>query len=137
MTGITNGLIGHTVRSGGLVLTETLHEPRMRLRLHDHERPNMNIVIDGYQDEEVGRVGFSCRRFSSLLKPSGARHSNRYGSQKTRCLIIEFMPQFIECNDHVQSLAEVRYAFSPGSRILANRIWSEFCTIDSAAPFDH
>ena len=44
------------------------------------------------------------------------------------------MPQFIECNDHVQALAEVRYACSPGSRILANRIWSEFCIIDSAAP---
>ena len=134
MTGITNGLIGHTLMSGGLVLTETLHEPRMRLRLHDHERPNLNIVIDGYQDEEVGRVGFSCHSFSTLLKPAGARHSNRYGSRQTRCLIIEFTPRFIEGNDHVLALAEVRYDYSPGSRILARRIWSEFCRIDSAAP---
>jgi AraC family transcriptional regulator len=132
MAGITNGIINRTLRIADLVLTETLHQPLLRLRSHDHEHANINIVVDGYLDETVERSTFACSGFSSLLKPESARHSNRYGSKQTHCLIIEFMPRFGECDEHRQALAEVKHASSAGSRSLARQIWSEFSAQDPA-----
>jgi AraC family transcriptional regulator len=134
MAGITSGLIDRTLRVGDCVLTATRHQPLFQLKPHDHEHPNINIVAEGHLEETVERTAFSCRGFSSMLKPAGAKHSNRYGSKETHCLIVEFMPQFVMGRQHGRALSEVRYSESPGSRTLASRIWSEFCTLDSAAP---
>jgi AraC-like DNA-binding protein len=134
MSGITSGLIDRTLRVGDCVLTATRHQPLFQLKPHDHEHANINIVADGYLEETVERMDFSCRKFSSVLKPAGARHSNRYGSKETHCVIIEFMPQFAMAHEHSRALSEVKYSDSPGSRTLARRIWNEFFTLDSAAP---
>src|SRR5260221_7168462 len=134
MSGITNGIIGHTLRVEDFILTETYHDPLLKLRTHDHEHANLNIVVEGYLDETVERSRFSCGGFSSLLKPRGAKHSNRYGSKQTHCLIVEFMPRFAEFDTNRQALSEVRHASTVASRSVAKQIWSEFSLQDSATP---
>jgi AraC family transcriptional regulator len=134
MLGITSGLVDGTLMAGDCVLTATRHQPLLKLSVHDHEHANINIVADGYVDEAVERLQFSCEPFSSLLKPPGARHANRYGGKETRCLIIEFLPQFYDCRNHCPAISKVRHTRSPGSRTLARRIWFEFWNRDSAAP---
>jgi len=132
MSGITNGIIGRTITVADFSLTETYHDPLLRLRPHDHEHANINIVIEGYLDETVERTGFPCRAFSSLLKPGGAKHANMYGTKQTHCLIVEFMPQFAEYLGHRQAVSEIRHATSIGSRSVAKQLWSEFNRTDSA-----
>ncbi len=134
MAGITNGTINRQIQIADLLLTETYHQPRLRLRTHDHEHANINMVIDGYLDETVEGSSYSCGRFSALVKPAGAKHSNYYGSKQTHCLIVEFMPEFIEDNTHHQAFEEIRHACSPESRNLSKQLWTEFCAQDSAAP---
>lgn len=134
MQGITSGLVDRTLQVGDCVLTATRHEPLLKLPVHDHEHPNINIVGDGYLDEVVERFQFSCRPFSSLLKPAGAKHANTYGRKETRCLIVEFMPKFNLGRDRKRAVSEVRYADSLGARNIAQKIWWEFCLGDSSAP---
>ncbi len=134
MAGITNGTINRQIQIADLLLTETYHQPRLRLRTHDHEHANINMVIDGYLDETVEGSSYSCGRFSALVKPAGAKHSNHYGSKLTHCLIVEFMPQFIDHDSHRHILAEIRQTSAPKSRNLSKQIWTEFCAQDSAAP---
>jgi AraC family transcriptional regulator len=133
MAGITNGNINRQLEVADLLLTETYHQPRLRLRTHDHERANINIVIDGYLEETVEGSSYSCERFGALLKPVGAKHSNHYGTRQTHCLIVEFMRPSIKHDTLRAALAEIRYSFSPESRNLSKQIWTEFRARDSAA----
>ena len=133
MAAITNGIIKRNLRIADFVLTETYHEALTCLRTHDHEHANINIPIEGYLDETVERSSYRCDSFSSLLKPAGAKHSNRYGRKQTRCLIVEFLPQFAEHDAHRNALSEIKHASSPESRNVAKQTWTEFCVQDSAA----
>src|SRR5262245_57883771 len=126
MQGITNGIIKRNITFAGLVLSETYHHPWLNLQPHEHEHANINIVTDGYLDETIERSSFSCDRFSALLKPCGAKHSNRYGSKQTQCLIVEFLPEFREYDTHGRALGEVRFSSAGKSRALARQIWTEF-----------
>ena len=133
MQQITNGKIARQLQIGAVRLTETLHRPGLRLVPHDHDNPNVNIVFDGGLDERVEQASIACPKYSLLLKPAGARHSNLYGRKYTRCLIVEFRPAFLDTIAGSEGLHEVEFTQSPGVRLIVKQLWAEFSTQDSAS----
>jgi AraC family transcriptional regulator len=84
--------LGHVVRSfaiGDFRLTLTAHAPGLRLSGPDHELANVNFVLAGGYSESFGRSEVQLVRGDAVLKPSGATHSDRYGTAVTRCLALE------------------------------------------------
>jgi AraC family transcriptional regulator len=89
---ITFGRSLRTVRAGGAVLTETLHEAETRLSRHEHANANVNFVLHGNFGEQVEGRDHCCAAGSVLVKPAGASHANQYGPGRAHSLIVEFCP---------------------------------------------
>jgi len=135
MQQITSGKIARQLQIEGIRLTETLHRSGLKLTPHDHDNPNINIVIHGGLDESVERSAFVCPEYSLLLKPAGARHSNAYGKELTHCLVIEFLPQFVDATAKKENcLHEIAFARGPAFRGIVGQLRSEFAMQDSASP---
>jgi AraC family transcriptional regulator len=133
MQQITNGNIARQLQLGTVRLTETWHRPGLRLAPHDHDNANINIVIDGGLDESVEHASFACPKFSLLLKPAGAQHSNIYGKKYTRCLIVEFLPAFLHSIEGEAWLHEIEFARGPALRVMVRQLSYEFSMRDSAS----
>lgn len=67
----------------------TRHAPRLRLALHDHADPSINIVLHGGFEERIGRRTLHSAAGTLVVKPGGARHANRYGMRATVSLLIQ------------------------------------------------
>jgi AraC family transcriptional regulator len=91
-------------RGGGLVLTETWHAAALTLRRHDHEHPNVNVVLSGAFRETVERHQYDCDAQSALLKPGGSQHSDRYGDKPTHCILVEFTSAHTSVNPEVDPI---------------------------------
>jgi len=130
---ITHGLVRKVRNLGDLVLRETYYRPGFRTTPHCHEPARINILIHGELEERVEQTAFTYSPFSSVLKPGGARHSDRYGGGESSCLMVDFLPSF---HSHIPkwTLQEARFANNMGSRILARRIWHEFHSWDTVSP---
>ena len=130
MSHITFGQILRQQLAGDFRITETLHPALHRLGMHDHENPNINIVLDGGLQESVERHSFDCGPGSALLKPPGAKHSNKYGTRVTRCLIVEQTTG--DSGEADLGRSEIVIGKSPLFRCLSLQLWNELKTQDSA-----
>ncbi len=86
---ITLGAEARSRESAGLRLIETVHAPNVKLGPHDHEDPSIVAAIEGCWEEKVQSRAFVCKPGSFLLKPAGANHTNIYGSEQTRSMLIQ------------------------------------------------
>ncbi len=127
MREVTQGAIVHQMAAGAFRITETVHPGRLELRPHEHENPNINIVLDGGLEERVQEHAHTCLPGSMLLKPAGARHSNRYGNGPTRCLILEFDQALCLRGD-----AAILFRPGPADGMLAHAIETELRQPDIA-----
>lgn len=120
---------------GGFILTETLHQPRVVLPRHQHERANINLTIKGSFRETIGNKPQECIPASLLVKPAGESHANRYGDQGARCLVIEVTPERLESIETSSRLFDAP-AHTQGGRLsaLAMRVYHELLTQDSVSP---
>lgn len=89
---ITFGRQLESIETGGFTLTETQHDPGLRLPRHEHECANFNLTLRGSCRETVAGRTEDCGPSSLAIKPPGAAHSNHYGLSGARCLIVEVTP---------------------------------------------
>jgi AraC family transcriptional regulator len=127
---ITFGQVLRQQVVGDFRITETLHPALHRLEMHDHENPNINIVLNGGLQECVEKYSFECGPGSALLKPPGAKHSNKYGTLVARCIIVEQTTGDSGKADLGRS--EVVLGKSPLIRALSLQLWNELKTQDFA-----
>ena len=88
MPAITQGAVSREIRGQGVTLTETVHEGNLELAEHRHREASLTVVLGGGFEERFGATGFDLRPLQGLYKPPGARHSNRYGPQGARSLLV-------------------------------------------------
>jgi AraC family transcriptional regulator len=89
VTPITLGERLFSIRAGDFTLTQTRHQPDLRINKHIHQSLNLVCVINGSFVEKLRHRGFQCASGSLLVKPAGEVHSNHYGRGGAECLIIE------------------------------------------------
>ena len=132
---ITLGAQLKTANFGGLVLTETTHEPNCHLPRHNHELTNIAFVLNGSFTEILDRRSIDCQAQSLIIKPAGEAHANRYGRAGMRCLLIEFGLRQIESLHRWSSALNQPSHFRDGSLSrLGMRIFKEFHLMDGATP---
>ena len=81
------------VKVPGFVLTETFRPAGLVLPPHFHEHANIGFTIEGSFIETVGAEPYQAHPAGVIFRPAGERHSDRYGKNPARCLIIEVQPE--------------------------------------------
>lgn len=93
---VSQGILLKTVELDGIRLTETVHEPRLKLEPHSHELINLTFVLKGSFIESFERSSLELCSNSVFLEPAGLMHSDHYGNDGAHSLIAEFGYQWVE-----------------------------------------
>ncbi len=124
-----------TVELEGYILTETVRPSSLKLPQHFHSHTNIAFVLKGCFSETIGKRPQVCGPCDLIIRPAGELHSNEYGREDVRCLIIEVKPQRLamiqQVSEVLDRVVRVRGALMPA---LAMRIYKEFQIMDSASP---
>ena len=90
---ITSGSRLISAQFAGFQLIETHHLPGAALSRHAHADASVNFVISGGLRETVGNLArrreYLCGPGNVLYKPAAEYHTNSYGPDGARCLIIQ------------------------------------------------
>jgi AraC family transcriptional regulator len=86
---VSHGRAFHAIAIGPFTMTEAVYAPYQRVTRHDHEWPSWTLVLEGGFVERFSRSALVAQPGSVLSKPAPADHSNVYGPQGARCLLIE------------------------------------------------
>ena len=70
-------------------LIEAAYAPGTRFAPHAHDRGNVSLIIRGQIEEQVGRDALCSTTCGVVVKPAGTVHSNVFGPQGARTLVIE------------------------------------------------
>jgi hypothetical protein len=81
-----------TVELEGYILTETVRPSSLKLPSHFHSHTNIAFALEGFFRETIGKTYHVCGPFDLIIRPAGEPHSNEYGREDVRCLIIEVKP---------------------------------------------
>jgi AraC family transcriptional regulator len=130
---ITAGIPLKTVDTSAIRLTETIHPPGLRLPPHRHERPSIALVIKGSFIEEFGRNAYQCKAGAVVIKPAEAIHSDVYGSNGARSLIIELFPDFLPLIPAPDSVVGETHVIADAMSFIARRIYKEFSFFDACS----
>jgi AraC family transcriptional regulator len=87
-TPVSHGRTRRAITVGAYTVTEAVYAPRQRVERHEHGWPSWTLVLDGSFEECFSHGGIVARSGAVLTKPATADHSNEYGPQGARCLLI-------------------------------------------------
>ncbi len=73
-------------------VVDTLHRPHVELPMHRHELPAFVVVLEGTFSELTQTQRFALTAGALLFKPAGECHSNSYGPNGARVVLIECRP---------------------------------------------
>ncbi len=129
--------LGRTVRTrevGGFVLVESAYAPQAVLPRHFHERASFSTPLRGSFLESVGTRTIDCSAGEVLVRPAGEVHSNRYGGNGARCLLVEVQPERLASLRGFTSLFDAPSTLPREIAVLARRVHAELAASDDAAP---
>jgi AraC family transcriptional regulator len=124
-----------TVELEGYALTETFRHSFLKLPKHFHAHTNICFALNGTFRETIGKAPRVCGPLDLIIRPAGEPHSNEYGREDVRCLIIEVKPQRLAMIRQVSEVLDRVVHIRGGSMpAVAMRIYQEFQIMDSASP---
>ncbi len=124
-----------TADLGGISLVEGIHRAGSALPWHSHAGPSFCFVLDGAFAEYTRGRTIDCRPASLKLTPAGADHWNRFDLGDVRGLQIEIDPsRYHAVERYGRALDQHRHFGTGAEQHLARRLYTEFRTMDSAAP---
>ena len=125
---------GETTRSsdvGGLVLSETVYRPGVRIPRHSHEHAYFCLILRGSYSETFGRMRRECRPMTVAFHPSGELHSEQFHSEPVRSFNVEVEPGWSErLREHSRFLDAPMQVESGWLASLALRMYREFTLMD-------
>jgi len=86
---VSHGRTPRAITVGPYTVTEAVYAPHQRVSRHEHGWPSWTLVLEGGFEERFSRVTMTGRPGIVLTKPATADHSNEYGPDGARCLLIE------------------------------------------------
>ncbi len=119
----------------GITLVEGIHRAGSALPWHHHAGPTFCFVLQGAFAEYMRGRTIDCRPSSLKLTPAGADHWNRFDLGDVRGLQIEIDPARCRAVERYGAVLDQHRHFGSGAELqLARRLYTEFRTMDSAAP---
>ena len=119
---------------GPYTVTEAYYAPNQKVPLHAHAWPSWTFVLSGIFEERFARRDAVCTPGSVLTKSATADHSNRYGPEGARCLLIETRDTDREID--MTTAFETPTVFSDGIvPELARQIHEQFPSSDAISGF--
>jgi len=110
----------------GFRCVEHLYPPSFELALHEHERPNVSVCLSGSVREVSEAADLEINAGATLIRPAHTMHSNYFGRQHLRALVIEIGDEAIRRHPLLADLtAQVRLASSVRVTSLAGQIADE------------
>jgi AraC-like DNA-binding protein len=120
---------------GGISLVEGIHHAGSALPWHSHAGPTFCFVLRGAFAEYSRGQTIDCRPSSLKLTPAGADHWNRFDLGDVRGLQIEIDPARCTAVERYGRVLDQHRHFGIGAeQLLVRRMYSEFRTMDTAAP---
>ena len=118
---VTFGRSEGSIEAGGFRVTEAAYGSNLRLPRHEHPFPSWTAVLAGGFEERFRDGGRACRSGAVLAKPGHATHSNVYGDEGARVVIVEITDAAIAAHPELHGLTEstirVIPAAAAGSRV--------------------
>lgn len=125
----------HAINLDGFSLREGRHAAGSSLPWHRHEGATMCLVYSGTFTERFTGTTFECTPGTLKITPAGDPHSNRFGREETRGLLVEADARGVgRLGDYAGVLEERASIRDPHLAVLASRLWTEVRAGDSAAP---
>jgi AraC-like DNA-binding protein len=125
----------HAAVVDGFTIKEGRHPPGSSLPWHTHAGPTLCFVYAGSFTESFKGATLECTPGTLKITPAGEPHSNRFGREETRGLLVEADASRLERLGPYAAVLEERANFRDGSlAALAWRIWGELRRGDTAAP---
>lgn len=119
----------------GFTLTEGRHAAGSSLPWHTHPGPTLCFVYAGAFTESFAGATLECMPGTLKITPAGERHSNRFGREETRGLLVEADAARLERLGEHAAVLDERASLRDGRLAgLAWRIAGELRRRDSAAP---
>ena len=85
---LTHGSEQHVMQAGGFVVVESSYAPSRALPRHGHDEAALCFSFRGSFEEWVDGRNFECAPYEVIVRPPAVRHSNRYASTGTQCVLI-------------------------------------------------
>jgi AraC family transcriptional regulator len=135
---ITSGDQLISAQVAGFQLIETRHLPGAALGRHAHADASVNFVISGGLRETVGNLAgrreYLCGPGSVLYKPAAEYHTNSYGPDGARCLIIQpSAARLLSLTERAFRVGETLYPEDPRPAQLVGRIYAELRHADDVS----
>lgn len=89
------GRVRETLSLSGLRLFEATYAEGLEVDRHVHGHPLVVLVTAGVQTERAAGRRLDCRAGTVLFHPPGEPHTNHFGDQGARCLILEFREEWL------------------------------------------
>lgn len=93
---VTLGRTTRSCRTAGFVLTEGAYAPMTSLSRHRHERATLSFAVSGSFIEATDDATLACDELDLIAKPPLEEHSNRFGQNGARLVMVEFTTERLE-----------------------------------------
>lgn len=132
---LTFGSEQHLMQAGEFVVVESSYAPAVVLPRHGHDDAALCFSFRGAFEETIDGRTFECTPYDVIVRPPAVRHSNRYATTGTQCVLIGVSQQTVLRLQQCTSLFETtrRVPRETGERI-AMRIHSELRAHDETSP---
>jgi AraC family transcriptional regulator len=132
----TGSTVFHRVEVAGFHVTRVRFPPRLRLQLHEHERPTVAVVLTGSFDGMIRSTTQSCPPGTMRTEPAGEQHGNLFGAAGAQVLVVQPDPARHELLEPLtRLLAQVHHLRDPTVTSLARKAVVELGTDDAVAQF--
>ncbi|HLN97440.1 MAG TPA: AraC family ligand binding domain-containing protein [Pyrinomonadaceae bacterium] len=78
---------------GGVILTEFVQPPLMKVPTHRHECATVLFTINGFAADYIAGRTQECRQSSLLIRPPEESHTHYYGRAGVHGLVVEIKPE--------------------------------------------
>ena len=110
---------------------ESLYPPNQRHAKHSHERATLCMVLQGAFTQTYSRNSFECTPSTLLFYPADEAHADSFYDLRSRCLVIELKPSWLERFNHSSRLTTGPASFRGGKASgLALRVYEEVRALD-------
>lgn len=118
----------------GLLLTERVYSPGLRIGWHSHELAGLVFTLRGSSTEGFTNSRFDHTEDGVILRPAGERHWDSYRDRSAKTFAIELTADWLERDPRVRLLFErLSFLQSGALTLLAHRVYSEWLRGDTAS----
>lgn len=109
-------------------------EPGYAIPSHYHDAACLSVIVEGGFHQAFPRAEYECPPGGVLVKPAGERHVDRWGTVRTRHVIIEPIDLGRSDDPGDRVFREVGFRLDPRAAWLSRRVYEEFADEDDLSP---